>query len=76
MKPTPEQYSAYLSHQPVAGVTVAHGTQVRIAGGAHAGEVGEVSSLAELGDDPRLLVQLESGIEAVVAQSQLESAAR
>ena len=73
MRPTSQQRSAFLAHEPLPGVVLAHNDFVRVSAGEHAGESGSIVSVEELGEDPVYLIELESGQDALVAQSWLVS---
>jgi len=69
MRPTREQFDAFLAHQPVVGVFLKHNEYVQVISGEHAGDAGSLVSIEELGDDPVDLVELESSQDALVPQS-------
>ena len=72
MKPTSTQHNAFLAQELLPGVTFKHNEFVRVSSGANAGSAGSLVSVEELGDDPVFLLELESGVDILVKQSQLE----
>ena len=56
------------------GVTFAHDDLVEITGGEHAGMTGSLIGVASIGDDPVLVVEIDSGFEVEVPQSLLRRA--
>lgn len=72
MKPTPVQREDFLANKPIAGVGYGHGDYVNVIAGEQAGSTGAVVGIEELGDDPRYLVELESGPSIIVAASDLQ----
>jgi hypothetical protein len=73
-KPTLEQHDDFLAHRPLPGVAFAHDDLVTITRGEHAGNVGSLIRVEQLGDDPVYLVEIDSGFEVEVAQSGLQRA--
>jgi len=72
MKPTMNQHNDFLAHKPIEGVRFEHNDYVRIVAGEHKGKNGSLVSVEELGDDPLFLLELESGFDVHVRQSQIE----
>jgi len=69
MKPTHKQQNDYLSRELIPGVAFAHNSFVAIVAGEHAGKSGSLISIEGLGNDPMYMVELESGTDALIAQS-------
>jgi len=72
MKPTSQQSSAFFAHESLPGVLFEHNDAVLVVSGEHAGQTGALISIEELGQDPVYLVELSSGTDAYIAQSQLK----
>ena len=72
MRPTLVQHNDFLAHRPVEGVTFEHNDFVRICCGEHSGAKGSLVSVEELGNDPLYTLELESGFDIHVRQSQIE----
>jgi hypothetical protein len=71
MKITLEQRGDFLALRPLPGVALLHNDLVSVLRGEHAGNAGSVISVEELGKDPMYLIELESGIDALLPQSSL-----
>jgi hypothetical protein len=74
MKATPDQQSKFLARRPLPGVRFGHDDVVRISKGEQSGQTGNLISIEEIGDDPLFLVELTSGDDILVHQSQLQLA--
>jgi transcription elongation factor len=74
MKPTMGQHNDFLAHKPIEGVCFEHNDYVRIVSGEHQGKNGSLVSVEELGEDPLFLLELDSGFDVHVRQSQIERA--
>ena len=74
MKPTIGQHNDFFAHRPIAGVRFKHNDYVRIVAGEHKGKNGSLISIEELTEDPLFLLELESGSDVYVRQSQIERA--
>jgi hypothetical protein len=72
--PTPQQQQDFLDGRPLPGVAFAHDDLVTISNGDHAGNVGSIVAVLSLGDDPVYRVEIDSGFEVDVAQSNLARA--
>ena len=72
MKPTSTQHNDFLVRRPLPGVALQHNDYVKVVSGAHVGDAGSVVSVEELGSDPEFVVELESGKDARIRQSNLE----
>ena len=73
-EPTPQQLQDFLAGRPLPGVAFAHDDLVVIGAGEQAGNVGSLVALVALGDDPVYRVEIDSGFEVDVAQSNLTRA--
>ena len=71
---TPQQCDDFLAGRPVPGVAFAHDDLVTIGAGEQAGNVGSLVALVAVGDDPVYRVEIDSGFEVDVAQSNLSRA--
>lgn len=72
MKPTIDHHNNFLAHKPIEGVGFEHNEYVRIVSGEHKDKRGSLVSVEELGDDPLFVLELESGFDIRVRQSQIE----
>lgn len=72
MKPTIEQHNDFLAHRPVPGVEFEHNEYVRVVSGGSKGNKGSLVSILEIEDDPVFLLELESGLDVEVRQSEIE----
>jgi hypothetical protein len=72
MKPSLVQANAFLAGELLPGVRFRHNDYVRITSGSHAGNLGSLISVDELGADPLLLIELESGQDVKAPQSAVE----
>jgi hypothetical protein len=72
MKPTAAQHNAFLAQELLPGVVFRHGEFVRVVSGRSVGSAGSLVSVEELGDDPVFLLELESGFDARVRQSEIQ----
>lgn len=57
---------------PLPGVVLQHNDYVKVVSGAHVGDAGSIVSVEEIGSDPEFVVELESGEDAGIHQSNLE----
>jgi|RhisoiCoNPM_1038542.scaffolds.fasta_scaffold07131_2 hypothetical protein len=71
MKPSQDQHNDFFAHRPLPGVALEHNDSVEVIAGEHAGEGGSIVSVEQLGTDPAYLIELGSGKDAVIFQSQL-----
>ena len=62
---------AFLDRTPMPGVHFRHNNLVRIAAGEHAGKSGSLVTVLTLAPEPSFVVELESGYDVRVLQSQL-----
>jgi len=62
---------AFLDHVPIPGVHFQHNNFVRITDGEHSGKSGSLVTVLILTPEPRFVVELESGHDVRVPQSEL-----
>lgn len=74
MKPSHDQHNDFLAHRPLPGVSFEHNDTVIVVAGEHAGRAGSIVSIEALGSDPVFLVELGSGKDVDIAQSNLRLA--
>jgi ribosomal protein S4E len=74
MKPTFAQHNDFLAHKRIEGVAFEHDDYVLVIAGEHKGDKGSIVSVEELGEDPVYLVELESGGDVCLSQSQIKGA--
>ena len=72
-QPTPQQQDDFLAGR-LPGLAFAHDDLVTIGAGEQAGNVGSILALVDLCDDPVYRVEIDSGFEVDVAQSNLTRA--
>jgi ribosomal protein S4E len=72
MKPTLVQHNDFLARKALPGVLLQHNDYVKVISGTHVGNAGSIVSVEELGSDPEFVVELESGEDARIRQSNLE----
>ena len=58
---------------PIAGVMFEHNDYVKVVSGAHNGKFGSLVTVLELTPEPRFVIELESGFDVEVLQSELAS---
>lgn len=61
----------FLNREPILGVRFSHNDLIRIAAGVHAGGVGSLVAVLALEPEPLFVVELESGLDAQVLQSEI-----
>ena len=71
MKPSLSDHSAFLAGSYLPGLRFKHNDYVRVVAGTHAGTVGSLISVEDLGSDPVFLIELDSNKDALVQQSSL-----
>lgn len=71
MKPTLAQHNAFLAQELLPGVVFRHNEFVRVVAGANLGASGSLISVEEVGSDPVFVLELESGSDVLVRQSQI-----
>jgi hypothetical protein len=62
---------AFLDRTPIPGVRFRHNDFVRITAGKHAGKAGSLVTVLKLSPEPLFIVELESGYDVQVTQSEL-----
>jgi len=67
-----DHHSAFLAHQPIPGVTFEHNDYVVVVTGEHAGNKGSLVNVYQLAPDPVYTLELESGHDVLVLQSEIE----
>ena len=72
MKPEIHHHNDFLDHKPIPGITFEHNDYVRVVAGEHKGKTGSLVGIIELGADPIYTLELESGFDVQVRQSQIE----
>ena len=65
---------AFLNHEAITGVAFEHNAFVEIISGQHAGKAGSLVTVIELMPEPLFIVELESGFDVEVYQSQIKHA--
>jgi hypothetical protein len=73
-QPTAQQQQDFRDGRAPAGCTFAHDDLVTIGAGDQAGNVGSIVALVDVCDDPVYRVEIDSGFEVEVAQSNLSRA--
>jgi hypothetical protein len=63
---------AFLDHTPIPGVTFEHNDYVQIVRGEHAGQRGSLVTVLTLSPEPRFILELETGHDIEVLQSEIE----
>jgi hypothetical protein len=71
-----ELCQAFLNHIPIEGVVYSHNDYVQIVNGAHAGKSGSLVTVLRLTPEPLFVVELESGFDVEVCQSQIAATGR
>ena len=72
MKPTVAQHNAFLAQELLPGVAFRHNEFVKVISGKNIGSAGSLVSVEALGDDPIFLLELESGSDVRVRQSEIK----
>ncbi|MDN5536594.1 hypothetical protein [Comamonas sp.] len=72
MSVPPDQ--AFLNREPIAGVNFEHDDFVLVLSGMHAGNKGSLVSLLYLAPEPIFVLELESGFDIEIKQSQIAHA--
>ena len=62
---------SFLSHTSISGVAYEHNDFVLVVSGAHAGSKGSLASLISLTPEPTYILELESGFDVEIKQSEL-----
>jgi hypothetical protein len=61
----------FLDRETISGVAYLHNDPVRVISGPHSGNVGSLVTLLSLSPEPCFVVELESGIDVEVMQSEI-----
>lgn len=64
----------FLNREPIQGVRFEHNEYVRIAAGPNAGNFGSLVTVLEIAPEPKFVLELESGFDIEVLQSEIEHA--
>ncbi len=72
MKPTFNQHNDFLAHNTIGGLHFEHNDYVKIVTGEDKGQTGSLISVEELSEDPVYVLELESGSDIRIKQSQIE----
>ena len=65
---------AFLNRDPIPGVMYLHDDFVRVVAGAHQGASGSLVAVLTLEPEPRFVLEVESGFDVEVSQSEIELA--
>ena len=65
-------YQDFFDGKPIEGVAFIHNQAVRVVVGPHAGQTGSLISLEAIEPVPIFLMELESGVDVLVKQTQIE----
>lgn len=65
---------AFLNHSPIPGVRFEHNEYVKIIRGEHVGEKGSLVTVLALTPEPSFVLELETGRDVKVLQSEIEHA--
>lgn len=71
-----ELCQAFLNHTPIEGVVYSHNDYVQIVSGAHEGKCGSLVTVLQLTPEPLFVVELETGFDVEVWQSQIAASGR
>jgi hypothetical protein len=63
----------FVAHRPLPGLAFEHNASVAAIDGEYIGRSGSIISIEEFGDDPVYLVELESGVDVLIRQTQLRA---
>lgn len=63
---------AFLDRTPISGVKFWHNDYVRVVTGPHAGSAGSLVTVLSLQPEPRFVLELESGFDVEVLQSEIQ----
>jgi hypothetical protein len=64
---------AFLNHEPIPGVSFEHNDYVKVVAGPHKGHFGSLVTVLCLQPEPKFILELESGFDVQVLQSELEN---
>ena len=65
---------AFLNHEPIAGVSFEHNDYVKVIAGPHKGKFGSLVTVLSLLPEPEFILELDSGFDVQVLQSELAKA--
>jgi len=65
---------AFLNRDAIPSVLFFHNDFVRVVAGPHKGGAGSLVTILEVDPEPRFILELESGYDVEVAQSEIENA--
>jgi hypothetical protein len=65
---------AFLDRVSIPGITFWHNDYVRVVSGTHSGSAGSLVTVLSLQPEPRFVLELESGFDVEVYQSEIERA--
>jgi len=65
---------AFLNREPIDGVLYFHNDFVRVVAGPHGGTAGSLVTVLSLEPEPRFVLELESGFDVEVLQSEIAHA--
>lgn len=65
---------AFLNHEPIAGVSFEHNDYVKVIAGPHNGNFGSLVTVHSLQPEPEFILELDSGFDVQVLQSELQKA--
>ena len=68
----PNVYKAFLEKTSIPGVLFEHNDFVLVVSGKYAGKLGSLVNVLELKPEPKYIVELESGFDIEVFQSEIK----
>jgi hypothetical protein len=71
---TAELGQRFLNREPIPGVRFHHNDRVQITSGEHLGKIGWLVTVLQVDPEPKYILELESGSNVHVLQSQLRDA--
>lgn len=63
---------AFLDRAPISGVKFWHNDYVRVVAGTHAGATGSLVTVLSIQPEPRFVLELDSGFDVEVLQSEIQ----
>ncbi|MDO8311404.1 MAG: hypothetical protein Q7T25_05640 [Sideroxyarcus sp.] len=70
----PSLAQAFLDRAEISGVVYHHNDYVHVVAGPHSGSYGSLVTVLALLPEPRFVLELESGFDVEVLQSEIQSA--
>jgi hypothetical protein len=64
---------SFLNREPIIGVNFQHNDYVNVISGKHAGNSGSLVTLVKLEPEPLFVLELESGFDVEVSQSEIKN---